>query len=873
MSLNHLTPTDINDLHRSGLSDAMISSMQLETLDRNALTIRLERTDLEHDESGYVLPYFDIQGNRLRTFNCRLHKGIRRDKDDPASKRIKYCKPAKTDNLIYFPPGFHALYEKNNYVILTEGEKKAAKAVQEGFPCVAIGGVWNWFDNEFRNNEKLEGLKISYRTRPLDALMSMAREKKIVLIFDSDAQENEQVRAALKVLSDAIIYHTNGWVRGSWVPAPDITKKYGIDDFLMLPAGVSDFRNLIDEELKKSPTPLSPLLRFSYGVTRDGRPLHYIVPNTAIGAKTDVHQILKQVEVLEGENAGTVIYKAIGSTRIWMNRVVHSIDDDSTLYNMAYIPLASQDIKYISGSSDLINLSGRAGGDIYSDRGAPILAKEKPGFEEFFHACQTYGVRQGVVKKVSGTRRRGWVEHQNELLYLMPNRVFTRHQTYAAASRDVPLLPIEAGSGDTTLQEAMRPHGDLATWRQLMLMGILPNSTPTLYVCAALAGLLRNWCPDSENFIVHLYNDSSSGKTTALKAAAGLWGNPQRLIDMWRATDNGLEGRCVARNDMALFLDEAGMVANDDIIKNAVYMIGNGGEKLRASRDGTERKPRTFRLVTLSTGERALLRGERHAGQEVRALEIPTHITGSFWEKSISNAAEAERLSNQLSEHYGFAADLSIQYILDSEKKSPGIWKNVHHSFTEALRKSLPSGTPPHILRRVKHYGLLLTSMTVLLQGPMNMSVEDAKVYINQVRWDISKYMLQMATDQFSGGEKTGMLEHFMNTLATNQTQHFHAEDLARGEVWGSFFLRDNLIDVANIIPSAMNNLCKPFDQVRILQALDGIGALVYSRTRKDRKCSVRIQNQVTSCYQVQVGVVRRYLEEEEKKNKEEGQA
>lgn len=56
----------------------------------------------------------------------------------------------------------------------------------------------------------------------------------------------------------------------------------------------------------------------------------------------------------------------------------------------------------------------------------------------------------------------------------------------------------------------------------------------------------------------HLYNDSSSGKTTALKAAAGLWGNPQRLIDMWRATDNGLEGRCVARNDMALFLDEAG---------------------------------------------------------------------------------------------------------------------------------------------------------------------------------------------------------------------------------------------------------------------------------------------------------------------------
>ncbi len=313
---DHLSARDLADLRRSGLSDETIAAMRLETLDRHALTVRLERTDVDSDDQGYVIPYFHRDGSLTRSFNCRLHKGILRDKSDPQGKRIKYCKPANTENLIYFPPGFDQVYARSKYVLVTEGEKKAAKAVQEGFPCVAIGGVWNWFDNERRHVEKLEGLKISYRTRPLQDLLDMAMERKVLLIFDSDAQENDQVRAALRMLSDALLYYCNGWVRGSWVPAPDPTKKYGIDDFLNLPDGVVEFQKMVDEALSKPSAPLTPLLRFTYGQTKAGDSLSYIVPNTPYGARVDVHQVLKQVEVLEGENAGTIVAKAVGSTRV-----------------------------------------------------------------------------------------------------------------------------------------------------------------------------------------------------------------------------------------------------------------------------------------------------------------------------------------------------------------------------------------------------------------------------------------------------------------------------------------------------------------------------------------------------------------------------
>jgi hypothetical protein len=52
----------------------------------------------------------------------------------------------------------------------------------------------------------------------------------------------------------------------------------------------------------------------------------------------------------------------------------------------------------------------------------------------------------------------------------------------------------------------------------------------------------------------------------------------------------------------------------------------------------------------------------------------------------------------------------------------------------------------------------------------------------------------------------------------------------------------------------------KPYDGSRILDALQKAGALVYNSGRRDRKTSVRIHNHVTSCYQVQVGAVRRQL-------------
>src|SRR5207245_2390630 len=60
-------------------------------------------------------------------------------------KVIKYESPKGAANLAYFPPAtLAALKNASVPLLVTEGEKKSAKADQEGFPCIGLVGVYGW---------------------------------------------------------------------------------------------------------------------------------------------------------------------------------------------------------------------------------------------------------------------------------------------------------------------------------------------------------------------------------------------------------------------------------------------------------------------------------------------------------------------------------------------------------------------------------------------------------------------------------------------------------------------------------------------------------------------------------------------------------
>ncbi|PKO27431.1 MAG: hypothetical protein CVU36_20425 [Betaproteobacteria bacterium HGW-Betaproteobacteria-9] len=179
---------------------------------------------------------------------------------------------------------------------------------------------------------------------------------------------------------------------------------------------------------------------------------------------------------------------------------------------------------------------------------------------------------------------------------------------------------------DSAMENTFRSKGTPEQWAQRIAAPCAGNSRLVFALACAFAGpLMRPAGMESGGF--HFRGDSSSGKTTALKVAASVYGGPSYL-QRWRTTDNALEAIAAQHCDGLLILDELAQV-DPKTAGECAYMLANEQSKARATRTGTPRARLSWRLLFLSAGELGLAdhmaEGMKRArtGQEVRMADIP----------------------------------------------------------------------------------------------------------------------------------------------------------------------------------------------------------------------------------------------------------
>lgn len=218
------------DIKRSGLTDSDIKKLKY-----TPLTVEQTNKAVKKKVVSYKIPYFSIDGKQTSFYRIRFLEDP--SKFGKSKKPQRYSQPPDTEPHLYFPPLIDwkkIAKDTNVAIIITEGEKKSAKACKEGLPCIGLGGVWSFMSA--KHNKPL--------IDDFDKIEWQGRE--VHLVFDSDLSTNAQVSKALSILSKRLS-NLGANIIMRFIPPTEEGEKQGLDDFL-LSNSVEEFDDLEIEE-------------------------------------------------------------------------------------------------------------------------------------------------------------------------------------------------------------------------------------------------------------------------------------------------------------------------------------------------------------------------------------------------------------------------------------------------------------------------------------------------------------------------------------------------------------------------------------------------------------------------------------------------
>jgi hypothetical protein len=213
-----LHPEALEDLRRSGLSDAAITEAGLYTPSPGDLPRLLSTRLAAQVRHVLVFPYDSTSHGGLwrrddEFVRCKLFPPV----SDGQGHTTRYYQRAGTPPRLYVPARARGtLADPGVPLLITEGEKKALKANQEGLACVAVGGLWNW---------QVGGRPIA----DLDRIDWCDRET--LIVPDSDVWTRQDLLQPVFALGKEL-EGRGGKVAVAKVPAGEGGAKIGLDDYL-----------------------------------------------------------------------------------------------------------------------------------------------------------------------------------------------------------------------------------------------------------------------------------------------------------------------------------------------------------------------------------------------------------------------------------------------------------------------------------------------------------------------------------------------------------------------------------------------------------------------------------------------------------------
>ncbi|HBN4745631.1 TPA: DUF927 domain-containing protein [Escherichia coli] len=274
---------------------------------------------------------------------------------------------------------------------------------------------------------------------------------------------------------------------------------------------------------------------------------------------------------------------------------------------------------------------------------------------------------------------------------------------------EIPLL----FSGRSAAAGGYTVSGTPESWRDSVARLALGNPSMMLGVAAALSAPLIGLV-GADGFGVHLFEQSSAGKTTTANIASSLYGEPDALRLTWYGTALGIANEAEAHNDSLLPLDEVGQGSSAKDVATSAYTLFNGAGKLQGAKEGGNRELKRWRTVAISTGEMDietfLSAGglKVKAGQLVRLLNLPMEKSVSHHEYQ-NGKQHADALKEAYQTNHGAAGREWIKWLAGHQQEA----KQAVRDAQERWRSLIPADYGEQVHRVGERFAILEAALVL----------------------------------------------------------------------------------------------------------------------------------------------------------------
>lgn len=255
------------------------------------------------------------------------------------------------------------------------------------------------------------------------------------------------------------------------------------------------------------------------------------------------------------------------------------------------------------------------------DNGVITTAKAYPGILEYM--SKSLEMLQELRKAQAACLQYGW--NRTDTTFVVGRKEFWKGE---ASTINYP-----SSTTGTTI-DALRTEGSYDVWREAVDVYHNSDLEPQKTVFFASFGApLMNFTGEKGSVINLISTDTATGKTTALRAALSVWGDPHELMMRYNDTYNARMHRTGVMKNLFLGMDELTNL-DGDLVSNLLYSISMGKDKARLEASSNrERVNRSAWATIVATTSNASMSDKigvlksTPAGELARLLEFNVKTT------------------------------------------------------------------------------------------------------------------------------------------------------------------------------------------------------------------------------------------------------